>query len=685
MTAPTNAPPQELKARDISHVAASIRALMRASGIKGNHDRTINAALAAATHHGSNEFSTYQSELGALMDDVVAPYRREIPDEDQARQYYRAKSQKWKRAYKSLADEQVRTGYWFVTMESGGINDENEKQGSKIVVDIETISKTIQRATRRGDYKDNPRRAFEQAAKIALADKPKVFTAPHDPLAAHRPDNENIDPAKRNAKCFIAFAYRLYQDAEKQNAIESHDDLCALRESLKRDIDQLFDVRIAAEREAKSDDILSNRRRQDRMESKLQELQISRKFTRNENFNLQEIKDLPFSLVLKTVAASAPETVNESEYTKGVEYSEVSTTEPSPLGASAPSPAARSRLENDDSLHGYICLSQDQKETPPPSDLLSALREDRGEIDVVSPTVSRELPPTARADAAAMLDAFESIGIDRVHVLLRDADEKAKPRGWFESQTKAQTLFHLERAERDQLRLEIRWPKLVGGVAVIQLDDITASTVRSVKSISLCVIETSLENFQAFVAVGGVGSEAQRDSLRRRMILGARADKGANGSAKLAGSLNVKENRRRPDGTFPRVGLVAVNPGSLVGIDELELAGLPDDPRPPPPPMMVREPPPRRALRGAKREPSYQISLNCAPPRADRSGQDRSVADFIHAGTCLKKYGFSIQETEDIIRRFSDHAREKESDPATYIRNTVRNADTLATSPYLSQ
>jgi hypothetical protein len=290
-----------------------------------------------------------------------------------------------------------------------------------------------------------------------------------------------------------------------------------------------------------------------------------------------------------------------------------------------------------------------------------------------------------------MLEAFESVGIDRFHVLLRDASgNKAKPCGWFKSQTKAQTLFHLERAERDQLRLEIRWPKLVGGVAVIQLDDITASTVRSLSSISLCVIETSAENFQAFVAVGGVGSEAQRDSIRRRMILGALADKGATGSSKLAGSLNVKEKRRRADGSFPRVGLVAANVGRLVGTDELERAGLPDDPRPTPPPMSVRQPLPRRANRAsnrwAKREPSYQISLNCAPMRADGSGKDRSVADFIHAGTCLKKFGFSIQETEDILSRVSDHAREKRpSDPATYIRDVVRNADTRAASPYLNQ
>jgi hypothetical protein len=643
---------------------------MRVSGIKGNHDRTINAALAAAHHHGSNEFSTYQSELGALMDDAVAPYHREMTKE-QASQYHRAKSQKWARAYKSLADEQTRTGYWFVTMQSGGINDDNEKQGSKIVVDIETIKKTIKRATQRGDYKDKPRRAFEQAAKIALSEKPKVFTAPHDALAAHRPDNKNIDPVKRNVKCFIAFAYRLYKDAKKQNMVGSDDDVCALRESLKRDIDQLFDVRIAAEREAEREATNENRSRQNRMESKLQELQISRKFTRNENFNLQEIKDLPSSLVLKTVAGSEAKTADESEYYKGVEYSEVS-------------------LESDDALHGYICFSQDQKGDSPPSDLLTTRIEDQEkrerEIDVVSPTVSRELPPTARADADAMLAAFESVGIDRFHVLLRDADgNKAKPCGWFKSQTKAQTLFHLERAERDQLRLEIRWPKLVGGVAVIQLDDITASTVRSLSSISLCVIETSAENFQTFVAVGGVGDVSQRDSIRRRMILGARADKGATGSSKLAGSLNVKEKRRRADGTFPRVGLVAVNGGRLVGTDELELAGLPDDPRPTPPPMSVRQPLPRRANRAPKREPSYQISLNCGPMRADGSGKDRSIADFIHAGTCLKKYGFTIQETEDILRRVSDHAREKESDPAKYISDVVRNADTKATSPYLNQ
>ncbi len=661
--APAATPRRALDERDLSDLTEAIAAWLRMSGYKNDHSDLFNAAIAAAYAAGSTKFRASRAEFGARLVNEPQPFRSNL-DDSEALQRRKNLEQKFDRAFAALKVDQLATGLWFLEKSSGGQSQSGRKLPCFYRVAVDAITRTAGLAKSDPNYEGQFRiRAFERAAEKVIAAMPRKR---HDPMAALKTQptaREALAQAKKSAdsavergnKALVCFvhaeitkgtprdeAIALWFDAQGKYAKESLPAVLT-EETLTR-------KRYAPEATPPSQDELLA------------------------NLDAHSPAQPTFSSEGYTILDHLP--------------TELKVGETSPLGASAPYPAARSRLENDDSLHGYICLSQDQGNSPP-SDLLTDRIEDqeKREIDVVSPTVSRELPPTARADAAAMLEAFESVGIDRFHVLLRDSGgNKASPRGWFESQTKAQTLFHLERAERDQLRLEIRWPKLVGGVSVIQLDDITASTVRSLKSISLCVIETSLENFQAFVAVGGVKGEAQRDSLRRRMILGALADKGATGSSKLAGSLNAKETRRRPDGTFPRVGLVAVNPGSLVATDELELAGLPDDPRPtPPPPMMVRPPLPRRANRAPKREPSYQISLNCGPMRADGSGKDRSIADFIHAGTCLKIYGFSIQETEDILKRVSDHAREKESDPATYIRDTVRNADTRATSPYLSQ
>ncbi len=649
----TNAP-QELKARDISHVAGAIRALLRVSGIEGNHDRTINAALAAALHHGSNEFSTYQSELGALMDDVVAPYHGEMKDEE-ARQYYRAKSQKWARAYKSLADKQVRTGYWFVTMESGGINDDNEKQPSKIVVDIETIKKTIQRATRRGDYKDNPRRAFEQAAKIALAEKPKVFTAPHDPLAAHRPDNENLDPAKRNAKCFIAFAYRLYKDADNQNMMESLDDLCALRESLKRDIDQLFDVRIAAEREAKSEATNENRIRQDRMESKLNELQISRKFTRNENFNLQEIKDLPFSPVLKTVATFAPETVNESEYTKGVEGSQVSTSSPSPLGASAPYPPARSRLENDDSLHGYICLSQDQKGNfDAPTVILPETPSEPLEND----SGGNEDDPVACAMEG--LDVVSSVGVERFTVLLKDdqanhVEVLAEAAPLKDVVKKYPAWFAKSEANQKSLILDMK----AAGRRIIQVDEANAEVRRMLAPVAFLIVETSQGNGQAFLMLPDGLSEVEAKAVKDRLFYRLKpygANKGASGGLRWIGTHNFKSYRKSADGSFPRVRLLAASFGRTTTPAELETLGLLAPPRPPQ--LNLQRPPKAKA----NRAPSYERAA-AHVKRKPNGSQDRSGVDLLYAVTCLD-WGFSEGETIDLINSHSTKARSRKDDYA---------------------
>jgi hypothetical protein len=648
----THAAP-ELKARDISNVAGAIRALIRVSGINGNHDRTINAALAAAQHYGSNEFSTYQSELGALMDDVVAPYRREITDE-QARRYYRAKSQKWSRAYKSLADEQARTGYWFVTMKSGGINDDNEKQGSKIVVDTETILKTVQRATRRGDYKENPRRAFEQAAKIALADKPKVFTAPQDELAAHRPDNENLDPAKRDAKCFIAFAYRLYEQADKQNMIGSLDDLVALRESLKREIDQLFDVRITAEREAKHAAPVVAENRLERINDKIATLESSRKSARNENCNLREIKGLQDSGVLKSVAASDTAPVVESEYFKGVEGSQVSTGEASSLGAS---PVARALLENEAALHDHVSLFQSQGEndnTPPvtPKDSLpDALENDWG--------VYEDNP---LACAMEGLDVASSVGVERFMVLLKDDRTnhvevlaKAAPLRNVVEQYPA--WFARSEAEQKSLILDMK----SAGRRLIQVDEANAEVCRMLAPVAFKIVETSPENGQAFLMLPDGLSDKEAKAVKERLFDKLKrygANKGASGGLRWIGTHNFKPHRKSADGSFPRVRLLAKNFGRITTPSELETLGLLAPPRPAPQLNLQRSSPKAKA----KRAPSYERAAACVK-RKPNGLPDRSGIDLLYAVTCLN-WGFSEGETIDLINSHSAKARSRKDDYA---------------------
>src|SRR5262249_44654488 len=110
-------------------------------------------------------------------------------------------------------------------------------------------------------------------------------------------------------------------------------------------------------------------------------------------------------------------------------------------------------------------------------------------------------------------------------------------------------------------------------VSLIQLDDLPSSQVDRVRAMSFLVLETSPENFQAWLAV----KDAHAD-IARRVKKALRADPNASGATRLAGSYNFK-SKYAPN--YPRVLLHAVAPGRIVTVEELQRFRLiaPKEPR----------------------------------------------------------------------------------------------------------
>lgn len=268
------------------------------------------------------------------------------------------------------------------------------------------------------------------------------------------------------------------------------------------------------------------------------------------------------------------------------------------------------------------------------------------------------------ADARLMVTALSRAGATCFDVTLTNA---AGGRVQFLGATDVTTLRAklpslMRRAERKHLNIIVR-PR-PAGAGFIQLDDIDEATVRRLETLACCVTETSPNNFQAFIALAGPIPEGELEEIRHRLIAAARADKGASGAGRLAGSLNVKDKHRQTDGTYPRVRLVSVRHDQRVTVAELQAEGLLADlpPAPATPPQSSR----RRRLR---RAPSYEHCVSVVRRKSD--GEiDRSAVDYLYAVTCLD-WGFSSDETVNLLRANSPKAQER---AAEYANRTVTRA-----------
>jgi hypothetical protein len=183
-------------------------------------------------------------------------------------------------------------------------------------------------------------------------------------------------------------------------------------------------------------------------------------------------------------------------------------------------------------------------------------------------------------------------------------------------------------------------------LSLIQLDDLSASQLDRVRGFSFLVLETSPENFQAWVAV----TDASPETIRR-VKKAAGADLNASGATRLAGSYNFK-SKYAPN--YPRVRLHSIAPLHAVSVSELDRAGL----------IASKEHPsraPRHAPNHRHRHcllvwPSYARCLADAPSAKNHEFKDRSAADFNFCLISIDR-GWSVEATANQLFAESEKAK----------------------------
>ena len=240
---------------------------------------------------------------------------------------------------------------------------------------------------------------------------------------------------------------------------------------------------------------------------------------------------------------------------------------------------------------------------------------------------------TGHDAARAMLDAFASVGAARFDLTwTTHAGEKEYFRaGVSLTELRKAMPAMLDRAVEHRRNVIVR--PHGDGVTFIQLDDLKAPALSRLAPAVFLALQTSPENFQAWVAIDG----AQDEEFIRRLKRGVGADKTASGATRVAGSLNFKD-KYAPE--FPRVAIHQANLGRKATAAELERLGLVSAPEARP--EFVR--PARSAPGGNRRWPSYAIALDRAPLNHEGSGPDTSSADISWCMTAIT-WGWSVDET----------------------------------------
>jgi hypothetical protein len=255
-------------------------------------------------------------------------------------------------------------------------------------------------------------------------------------------------------------------------------------------------------------------------------------------------------------------------------------------------------------------------------------------------------------DALRAVEAFESVGATTFDVTMiiemarpkRDSYEK----GLSANDLKDKLNEYLERTKG--MRSFMVRPR---GAALIQVDDLTASMVESLKPFAFLVAETSKENFQAWLALpDGTDNETVKQT-RSRLLLSVKADKGASGSMRWPGSINRKASRNAY-----RVRLVNVEKGLTVTEHELEAAGLLA-----PKPKEMRLTAPVSPANSRREFPSYEKCL--ASKNGNHSDAD---ASFIWIAT---DRGFTADEAWAELERVAARPKLRRSD---YRAKTLRYA-----------
>ena len=244
-------------------------------------------------------------------------------------------------------------------------------------------------------------------------------------------------------------------------------------------------------------------------------------------------------------------------------------------------------------------------------------------------------PSSELAEASVMLDLFQGLGVQSFSLTFTDATGRkvAFRRNRSIELLRSELPCLLFTSCENRQNVIVR-PIAAHALSLIQLDDLSASKLDRVRRFSFLVLETSPENFQAWVAV----TDASPETIRR-VKKAAGADLNASGATRLAGSYNFK-SKYAPN--YPRVRLHSIAPLHAVTVGELHGAGLiaPEEQTPSAP----RHAPTHRRRHRLLMWPSYARCLADAPGARNHEGKDRSAADFNFCLISIDR-GWSVEAT----------------------------------------
>ena len=256
-------------------------------------------------------------------------------------------------------------------------------------------------------------------------------------------------------------------------------------------------------------------------------------------------------------------------------------------------------------------------------------------------------PSSEVAEASVMLDLFQGLGVQSFSLTFTDETGRkvAFKRNRSLELLRSELPCLLFTACEKRLNVIMR-PIAAHRLSLIQLDDLSASQLDRVRGFSFLVLETSPENFQAWVAVTNASPETIR-----RVKKAAGADLNASGATRLAGSYNFK-TKYAPN--YPRVRLHSIAPLHAVTVGELDRAGLiaPEDRTPRAP----RHAPTHHRRHRLLVWPSYPRCLADAPGAKNHEGKDRSAADFNFCLISIDR-GWSVEATANQLMAESEKAK----------------------------
>jgi len=270
------------------------------------------------------------------------------------------------------------------------------------------------------------------------------------------------------------------------------------------------------------------------------------------------------------------------------------------------------------------------------------------------------------AEASVMLDLFQGLGVRCFSITFTDdtgrkvAFKRNRSIDLLRSELPSLLFTSCEKL----LNVIVR-PIAARRLSLIQLDDLSASQLDRVRRFSFLVLETSPENFQAWVALTDASSETIR-----RVKKAAGADLNASGATRLAGSYNFK-SKYAPN--YPRVRLHSIAPLHAVTVGQLDRAGLvaPEEHTPRAP----RHAPTNRRRHHSLVWPSYARCLADAPSARNHEGKDRSAADFNFCLISIDR-GWSVEATANQLMAESEKAK-RQARP----RTKARLSSSLSSSP----